>query len=205
MKKIYFGILYIFFSCAAAYATIHPVNVEDFEFDPSSLTVNFGDTVRWEWDNSAGSHTTTSVSVPSGAANWDQPIDASNQVFEYVVTIPGNYNYKCSFHGDAMGMVGSFNATGSTAVNNIASGSYFNLYNNIVTNAIQITFNLSRDYLVRLRLYDMKGILIKDLSEATHPAGIYSETYSTGELIKGIYLLEISAGNDIVVKKIVVE
>lgn len=96
-----------------SFATIHIVQVMDFQFSPASLNVNVGDTIRWQWVN--GGHTTTSTSVPPGAATWDSPINSGNQIFSYVVTVPGNYIYWCTPH--APGMAGSFSATTTVGIN----------------------------------------------------------------------------------------
>lgn len=97
-----------------AYATKWFVNVQNYSFSPSNLpNVTVGDTVRWVWIN--GSHTTTSTTIPAGAASWDHPINSSNTFYEYHVTIAGSYNYKCTPH-QGMGMVGSFTATALTPI-----------------------------------------------------------------------------------------
>ena len=86
----------------------HVVLVGNYYFNPSSLNVSVGDTMRWVW--SAGSHTTTSGVIPGGAATWDQPINSTNTVYEYPVTVAGTYNYVCTPHA-AMGMIATFTAT----------------------------------------------------------------------------------------------
>lgn len=90
------------------YAVVHMIQVGNFFFNPSSLNVNVGDIIEWDW--SAGSHTTTSATIPGGAASWDQPISSSNPTFQYTVTVAGTYDYVCTPHV-AMGMVASFTAT----------------------------------------------------------------------------------------------
>lgn len=81
------------------------VNVQNFSFSPNSLpSVQLGDTIRWVWIN--GSHTTTNLIIPPLAATWDHVINVSNQSFEYVPTVAGVYNYKCTPHFP--NMVGSF-------------------------------------------------------------------------------------------------
>jgi plastocyanin len=91
------------------HATKWVVNVQNFTFSPSNLpNVIVGDTIRWVWIS--GTHTTTSTTIPAGAASWDHPITSSNTFYEYPVTIAGTYNYKCTPH-EGMGMVGSFTAT----------------------------------------------------------------------------------------------
>jgi plastocyanin len=98
------------FLCSHAFAVKHTVDVGNYFFNPSSLNVNVGDTVRWVW--LAGSHTTTSSSIPAGAAIWDHPINSSNTFYEYPVTVAGTYNYVCTPHA-GMGMVASFVAAGA--------------------------------------------------------------------------------------------
>src|SRR6516225_7610449 len=86
-----------------AYSFTQIVTVQDHVFTPSSFTINIGDTIKWTWLN--GSHTTTSLTIPSGAATWDHPINVSNTSFIYVPSKTGTYNYKCTPHF-AIGMKG---------------------------------------------------------------------------------------------------
>ena len=80
-----------------ASATVHTILVGNFYFNPSVITdVQVGDTIKWQWVE--GSHTTTSTTIPAGAASWDSPITSGNQVFEYKVTVSGSYDYKCTPH-----------------------------------------------------------------------------------------------------------
>ncbi|MDP1623597.1 MAG: T9SS type A sorting domain-containing protein [Bacteroidales bacterium] len=92
-----------------SFAVKHVVLVGNFFFNPTSLNVTVGDTIRWVW--SAGTHTTTSNpgGIPSGAASWDAPITSSVTTFEYKVTVAGAYAYVCTPH--APSMAGTFTAT----------------------------------------------------------------------------------------------
>jgi plastocyanin len=72
------------------------ITVSDFQFTPASVSCCVGDTIKWVWSN--GSHTTTSVTIPTGAATWDQVMDAGNTIYKYKVTVPGTYNYQCTPH-----------------------------------------------------------------------------------------------------------
>jgi plastocyanin len=92
---------------SGSYAVTHIIHVGNFYFTPSSLNVNVGDIIRWEWD--AGSHTTTSGIIPAGADDWDEIISSANQDFEYDVDFAGVYNYVCTPHA-GMGQVGTFTA-----------------------------------------------------------------------------------------------
>lgn len=87
-------------------ATKWIVNVQNFSFSPSSLPlVILGDTIRWVWIS--GSHTTTSTTIPPGAAIWNSPITSAVPSFEYIPTVAGTHNYKCTPHA-AGGMIASF-------------------------------------------------------------------------------------------------
>jgi plastocyanin len=89
----------------SGYSFTQIVNVKNFSFSPVSFTINIGDTIRWVYVS--GTHTTTSLTIPAGAAAWDHPINSSSTSFTYVPTKTGTYNYKCTFHF-AMGMQGDF-------------------------------------------------------------------------------------------------
>ncbi|MCX6282117.1 MAG: BACON domain-containing carbohydrate-binding protein [Bacteroidetes bacterium] len=100
--------LAVILAATEASATVHQVQVGNYFFNPASMNITVGDTVKWIWVS--GTHTTTSTSIPAGAASWDQPITSSNTTYSYTVTNAGTYSYKCTPHA-AMGMVASFVAT----------------------------------------------------------------------------------------------
>lgn len=89
----------------SGYSFTQIVSVKNDVFVPATFTVNIGDTIKWVW--SAGSHTTTSLTIPSEAASWNKPINSSSTTFTYVAAKAGKYNFQCNFHA-AMGMKGSF-------------------------------------------------------------------------------------------------
>ena len=94
-------------------ATTHNVSVQNFQFSPSTINVSVGDVIHFVWV--AGTHTTTSTSVPAGADAWDAPIDATHTTFDYTVTQPGSYSYQCTFHA-SFGMVATIAVTGVVPV-----------------------------------------------------------------------------------------
>jgi len=90
------GISFISF----AHATVHTVHVMNFSFSPSSFSASVGDTVEWIWVG--GGHTTTSLTIPGGAASWSHPVNNSNTTFEYKITTAGTYTYWCAIHQTMM-------------------------------------------------------------------------------------------------------
>ncbi|MCK6604514.1 MAG: T9SS type A sorting domain-containing protein [Ignavibacteriaceae bacterium] len=105
MKKY---ILLSFFTALIMFANVTnariiEVGVYNNYFAKTSSSVMVGDTIRWTLVE--GSHTTTSTSVPQGAATWNYTFAGPNDTYIYVVTVPGVYEYECTFHA---GMRGSF-------------------------------------------------------------------------------------------------
>lgn len=103
------------FASLAKAATIM-VTVTNFSFTPANFTANVGDTVMWMW--SAGSHTTTSLTVPTGAATWSNPMNSTNTMFMYIITKAGNYTYWCAIHTSSMEGSFTVNPAGIPTVSN---------------------------------------------------------------------------------------
>lgn len=104
-------------------ATIHVITVSNNVFTPSSLSFPLGDTVKWQWV--AGTHTTTSLTIPTGAATWNSNISPNVPTFQYKPTVVGSYYYKCTYHYPSM--VGSFTVTCPTFTPTITSSGAGNL------------------------------------------------------------------------------
>jgi plastocyanin len=95
-----------------ASAAVHDVQQQGFVFNPSEITIDKGDTVRWHWND--GIHTVTNgvnPNSPDAGALFDAPLDNGNATFEYTFTITGTIPYHCRFHF-GLGM------TGTVTVNN---------------------------------------------------------------------------------------
>jgi plastocyanin len=130
-------VILVILSTLSGFSTKWIVTVQNFQFTPSSISnVNSGDTIRWEWIN--GTHTTTSTSVPSGAATWDQPIDATNTFYEYTATVAGTYNYYCMHHPTQM--IASFTVIGFVPTLNVTP-SIKNVTNPAGTTDFTVTSN----------------------------------------------------------------
>jgi plastocyanin len=96
MKKLSLLFLFVAFLFTGAKAATINVSVTDFAFTPLSFTVQVGDTVVWTL--TSGSHTTTSTSVPAGAASWDYTFTGPGDTFSYIVQVEGVYEYWCAIH-----------------------------------------------------------------------------------------------------------
>src|SRR4051795_3972811 len=80
---------------------IDAVDTSASQFQPPNVTINVGDSVRWEFDQAATSHTVTSSS-----SNWS--LDESHAPNSAPITktfdTPGVYSFLCKIHS---GMTGS--------------------------------------------------------------------------------------------------
>ena len=117
-KKLFVFITCLLFSLSG-YSFTQIVTVKNYAFEPSSFTINVGDTIMFTWVN--GMHTTTSLNIPSGATAWDNPINSTATSFVYVPLKTGTYKYKCSFHA-ALGMVANFTVACAAASAQISAG-----------------------------------------------------------------------------------
>jgi plastocyanin len=73
------------------------VTIQGFAFNPSSITISPGDTVKWTNMDSA-THTVVGDDISSGnLKNGDS--------YQQTFTKPGTYNYHCSIHPSMLGTV----------------------------------------------------------------------------------------------------
>ena len=112
MKKFALCCFTAFSFIAASNAATKIIHVKNYQFSPNAVNAVVGDVIQWVWDN--GSHTTTSTSVPSGAANWDSPMDATHTTFNYTLTVAGSYSFWCIPHSP--NMAGTLTVTGALPV-----------------------------------------------------------------------------------------
>ncbi len=100
-------------AAAHAHATIHVVLAGNFFYSPDVITIDAGDTVRFQWV--AGSHPTSSTT-----GDWTGfvafPLNMSQTTFDLPFPNPGTYDYQCDFHV-SLGMVGTVIVTGAPACN----------------------------------------------------------------------------------------
>ena len=98
------------------------VTVENFDFNPSSISINVNDSVKWTWSSGTTPHSTTS----SGAL-WDSGQHATPFSFTNVFASAGTFPYFCSVHPF---MTASVSVTGpnqppSVSITNPPSGTTF--------------------------------------------------------------------------------
>ncbi|WP_198666808.1 T9SS type A sorting domain-containing protein [Taibaiella helva] len=138
MKQKLFLLAAMLLTAGAVKATTTTINAAGLVFNPASVTITLGDTVKFVYV-SGMDHTTTSKTIPSGAAAWDAPLTASSTTFVYVPTVAGTYAYVCKPH-ESLGMVGTFTVNVPVGISDkeIVS-TLFNIYPNPAKNVLQVT------------------------------------------------------------------
>ncbi len=97
-----------------------------FTFDPSAVTINVNDSVKWTWQSSVP-HSTTSGSSPTPNGLWDSGLHSVGFTFTNVFRSSGNFPYFCTAHPFIVGSVtvSSGNQAPSVAITNPVSGATF--------------------------------------------------------------------------------
>lgn len=182
------GLLVLLALNTATFATKHRISVQDYQFTPKyTPNVKLGDTIRWYWVS--GMHTTTSDTIPAGAATWDHPIDLSDTIFEYIPTVVGGYGYLCTPHYLSNGMAGGFTVISTAGISNKSVELAINIYPNPVVSNLFIRIESTESYIRNLKIFDLAGKMIREVNFTTS-TGISDKTIDLSDLNPGIYLLE---------------
>jgi plastocyanin len=153
MKKNLLLIAAIFLMATRSLATTYMVDVANYSFTPSTLTVHPGDVIMWMWVS--GAHTTTSTTIPTGATPWNSNISSATLSFAYTVpSILGVYNYYCTIHPTLM--IASFTVVSATEVPVVNPTPLFSMYPNPVSGQVHLRFDKS-GIPIFVTLNDMAG------------------------------------------------
>lgn len=191
---------------ALAGAVTHTVNQVGLTFDPSEITIEVGDTVEWIWNN--GSHTVTSgtdLSDPEVGMLFDSPLNSSNTSVSFTFTEVGSQDYFCRPHLN-FGMTGTVTVTAVSAVGDTPGPAAIRLLPNApnpFNPSTLITFDLPVDRTgptqVSLRIFDLKGRLVRVLMEETVDADRHTVRWDGRNdrgngAPSGVYVYRLAAG-----------
>jgi plastocyanin len=178
------------------------ITVANFAFSPSAVNdVVVGDTIHWDWVS--GTHTTTSTSVPSGAATWNNSITSAIPSFEYEVTVAGVYNYHCAIHTS---MLGTFTASGSTGIADKTSVfGALQINPNPAGETVNVSFSPANSFKGSVQLRNIIGNTLWK-SESDFNAGPNRLEISLANIPKGLYFIELRDNkNNRTVKRLIVQ
>ena len=121
----------------------HTVEVQDFQFSPTSININVNDNVNFIWTG-AVPHSTTSDAT-SGPDSWDSGVIGQGSSFQVTINNAGLHPYYCIPHGapGGTGMAGTITATAACNNGNVTvavafseTGGSFNGFNVLVDGTI---------------------------------------------------------------------
>lgn len=192
--------------------SVHVIELRDFEFTPSNITVLVGDTVRWsavQGHHNVRADDNSFTSGPPATAPW---------IFNHVFVVAGNNPYYCEPHGAP----GGLGMSGVVIVNNPVSvfddglfADKFELNQNYPnpfnpTTIIRYTIPsviasvTKQSKFISLKVYDILGNEVTTLVNEYKPAGSYEVEFNASELTSGIYFYRLTTGNFNSTKKMVV-
>ncbi|MDZ7727166.1 MAG: plastocyanin/azurin family copper-binding protein [Dehalococcoidia bacterium] len=86
---------------SSASADDETITLQDISFNPSSVTINVGDTVTWSHNDEGLPHNVTS----SGGGPLDSGNFEAGGTFQFTFTEPGTFGFMCTIHPSMTGSV----------------------------------------------------------------------------------------------------
>jgi plastocyanin len=198
MQKRLTTFLFLLISTVLFSQTTHDVTVQNFSFNPQSLTITVGDIV--EWTNISGTHNVRAnddsfFSGPAAPAPW---------VFTHTFTAVGSYPYFCEPH-QGMGMTGTIIVQEPVSVDddNLVADKFKLLQNfpNPFNPTTKIEIQILERSFVSLKVYNILGYEVASLVNEEKPSGVYNVNFDASGLSSGMYLYRLQAGNFVETKK----
>lgn len=173
-------------------AVKHIITQVGFIFSPDEVeNVMLGDTIEWIW--TSGFHTTTSTTIPSGAAVWDEFLSSTMVSYTYLPMVPGEYNYVCTPHV-SLGMTGKFtveDATTAITDPGIAGTNDFQILSNPVCDEVcRISYYSGRSGKMNIRVFSMPGREVASKSFIANP-GVNLISVDLSGIHDGVYFVQL--------------
>ncbi|MCB9283170.1 MAG: T9SS type A sorting domain-containing protein [Lewinellaceae bacterium] len=178
--------------------TMHEVTASNTKFEPASLSIQVGDTVRWT--NEQGTHNVngTTATFPSNPESFGNSVGAG-WVYTHVFTIAGDYDYQCDPHA-ALGMTGNISVSPVSTVKDpgvaAENGMISALYPVPATDHVVLGFSADLPYQAGQWSAAVCSLTGQEVTR-TRLTGT-SCTFSTGNWTSGIYFVRLIHGNEVV-------
>ena len=195
--------LFIISSTTSFSQNLHVVELSNFMFSPSTITITVGDTIQWT--NVSGNHNVVAddgsfTSGPPAFAPWD---------FFHIFNTEGTFPYYCEPHGGpgGSGMSGVIIVETPVSVSGQEivlddfklNQNYPNPFNPITT----IKYQIPETHFVSLKVYDILGNEAATLINSEKSAGNYEITWDAENIPSGIYFYTLNAGSFVDTKKMI--
>ena len=209
----FFALLALVLFVGSAQATIRTVTVTNNQFNPGSLQINDGDTVRWIRQAGTVSHTTTSDA--GSTKDWDSGTLQINVPFDVAFSTttdgPGPFHYHCEFHSLSMKGTITVVSLGVEVEQSDLLPTSFDVgqnYPNPFNPTTTIQLSLERSSAVEFSVYNILGEQVDRRDFGSLAPGNYTLTWDAnssdrGALPSGVYFYRISANGRIETRKMV--
>jgi plastocyanin len=207
VKIAAFVTVMFFLSRGSGLAVTHTVTNSDSAFSPSSVTINLGDTVRFQIGSM---HDAVEVSQSTWNARGTTPLAGGFSVpYGGGIAVPtaiGTHYYVCETHVSS-GMKGTItvNQTTDVKVTNSRIPEVFALeqnYPNPFNPTTNFGFRLAGLEFVSLRVYDILGHEVAAVVNEVLPPGEYRVQWNASALPSGVYFYTLHAGDFIETKRL---
>lgn len=84
--------------------TVHEIEISVFQFQPDTLDITVGDTVRWT-NRDGIRHSATAESGAAEGQTFDTGLFGKGEMQEVTFSEPGTYSYFCTRHPSMTGMI----------------------------------------------------------------------------------------------------
>lgn len=81
----------------ATAGNVYQVTIKNFAFDPATINIKKGDSVKWTNEDSAP-HTVTGPGFDSGTLN-------TGKTYSYTFNVAGSFDYQCNLHPRMKGTI----------------------------------------------------------------------------------------------------
>ena len=180
----------------SAQAVTVVITVGDNFYSPQTVTIQAGDSVRWQYATDAkNTHPTA-----SDASAWTVfTINSANVKKALFFPTVGSFPYHCQFHGaPGVGMYGVITVSAALAVRPGALAEAFHVYPNPAADVVTLQLDRSPGQARgSVQLLDMLGKQVRTIDLGMEAAG-QALTVSVADLPAGIYSYRLLAGREVV-------
>jgi plastocyanin len=206
MKKTLLFIAGLTLTSGALFATQFTITNSGYTFSPDYVEINPGDTVNFVLGSI---HDAVEVTQETWNANENTPNGGFTVPFgggAITLSSVGIHYYVCEPHA-SLGMKGRINVLGPADLPSLVKAiNKFNVYPNPASNFFTVEYSLNSAGSVSIKLTDITGREIANVFQDKQSAGHHQLTYSLSNALNpGLYLIEISYGEQNSVQKLVIQ
>ena len=182
--------------------TVHTVQDNGFAFDPATVTINVGDSVKFV---GSAVHPIVQVSEDTWNNNGITPLEGgfafASGAGEVYFPAAGTFYYVCTAHVASQGMKGKIIVQVPASLNDVLSGASYEVYPVPLTgNELTVALRKGGEQRIAVEIYDLTGNL-RLTSRGESVDSQYKVNCSS--LPKGVFLMKVKANEDESVLKVV--